>query len=237
MMQLGRVSRWIIGTALFVALGVLAWRWGAQAWDLFRDQAALQAWMASFGAWAPLVSIVLNAAQVIAAPIPGQVVGLASGYLFGVWRGTLYSLIGVMLGTGIVLILTRRWGRPFVVKLVPAAQLEKLDRLVARRGALFFFLIFLLPFLPDDLTCFAIGLTDLALGKMMVLIAMGRLPGLIVASWVGANATSLGLAGWVVLIAGACLLALAYLRWGGAIEAALVSWVERVASPHSHGSS
>jgi uncharacterized membrane protein YdjX (TVP38/TMEM64 family) len=228
MMQLGRVSRWIIGTALFVALGVAAWRWGALAWDLFRDQAALQAWMASFGAWAPLVSIALNAAQVIAAPIPGQVVGLASGYLFGVWRGTLYSWIGVMLGTGIVLILTRRWGRPFVVKLVPAAQLEKLDRLVARRGALFFFLIFLLPFLPDDLTCFAIGLTDLALGRMMVLIAMGRLPGLIVASWVGANATSLSLAGWIVLIVGACLLALAYLRWGGAIEAVLVSWVERV---------
>jgi len=196
---------------------------------LFRDRAALQAWIASFGVWAPLVGIALNAAQVIAAPIPGQVIGLANGYLFGVWVGTLYSLIGVMLGTGVVLILTRRWGRPFVVRLVRGEQLEKLDRLVARRGALFFFLIFLLPFLPDDLTCFAVGLTDLAVGRMMVLIALGRLPGLIVASWVGANAASLSLAAWGVLIVGACALALAYLRWGGAIEAALMNLIGRIA--------
>jgi uncharacterized membrane protein YdjX (TVP38/TMEM64 family) len=227
-MRLEHIARWVLGIAALVALGVAAWRWGAQAWDLFRNRATLQAWVASFGAWAPLVGIALNAAQVIIAPIPGQVIGLANGYLFGVWLGTFYSLLGVMLGTGIVLVLTRRWGRPLVVKLVPDTQLEKLDRLVARRGALFFFLIFLLPFLPDDLTCFAIGLTDLPLGQMFVLIAIGRLPGLVVASWVGANAASLSITTWVVLIAGASALALAYLRWSGAIESALMSWIERV---------
>jgi len=227
-MRLEHIARWILGIAALVALGVGTWRWGGTIWSLFRDRAALQAWVASFGAWAPLVGIALNAAQVIAAPIPGQVIGLANGYLFGAWLGTFYSLLGVMLGTGIVLVLTRRWGRPLVVKLVPNTQLGKLDRLVARRGTLFFFLIFLLPFLPDDLTCFAIGLTDLPLGQMLVLIAIGRLPGLIVASWVGANAASLSITAWVVLIVGASALALAYLRWSGAIESALMSWIERV---------
>jgi len=227
-MKPDRVIRWIVGIAALLALIVVVWRWGGAAWALFRDRSALQAWVASFGVWAPLVGIVLNAAQVIVAPIPGQVIGLANGYLFGVWLGTLYSLLGVMLGTGIVLILTRRWGRPLVVKLVPDTQLEKLDRLVARRGAPFFFLIFLLPFLPDDLTCFAIGLTDLPLGQMFVLIAIGRLPGLVVASWVGANAASLSITAWVALIVGASALALAYLRWSGEIESALMGWIERV---------
>lgn len=208
------IVRWIAGAAVLVVLGVAAWRWGPLAWALARDRAALQAWIASFGAWAPLVSVALNAAQVIAAPVPGQVIGLANGYLFGVWWGTGYSWAGVMLGTGAVLVLTRRLGRPFVVRLVQRDQLGKLDRLVARRGALFFFLIFLLPFAPDDLTCFAIGLTGLRISQMMVLIAIGRLPGLIVASWVGANAGSLSPAGWAVWIAGACALALAYLWWG-----------------------
>jgi uncharacterized membrane protein YdjX (TVP38/TMEM64 family) len=226
-MKPDRVTRWIVGVAAFVVLGVAAWRWGAQAWALFHNRPALQAWVASFGAWAPLVGIALNAVQVIVAPIPGQVIGLANGYLFGVWLGTFYSLLGVMFGTGIVLVLTRRWGRPLVVKLVPYTQLEKLDRLVARRGALFFFLIFLLPFLPDDLTCFAIGLTDLSLGQMMMLIALGRLPGLIVASWVGANAASLSITAWIVLIVGACALGLAYLRWSGTIESALMGWIGR----------
>jgi uncharacterized membrane protein YdjX (TVP38/TMEM64 family) len=206
---------------------IVLWRWGASLWQLFSDRAALLAWLASLGAWAPLVSIALNAAQVILAPLPGQIVGLANGYLFGLWLGTLYSLIGVMLGTALVLGLTRRWGRPLAVKLVPLSQREKLDRLVARRGELFFFLIFLLPFLPDDLTCIAIGLTDLPLARMLVLIAIGRLPGLIVASWAGAHAAEISLAGWIALAAGASVLGLAYWRWREMIETKLWSWIER----------
>jgi len=224
--------RWIAAIVASILLIAVIWKWGVQVLELFRDRAALQAWITSFGTWAPLVSIALNAAQVIAAPIPGQVIGLANGYLFGVWLGTLYSLLGVMLGTGMVLVFTRRWGRPFVARLIQGEQLKKLDRLVARRGALFFFLIFLLPFLPDDLTCFAVGLTGLPLGQMLALIAIGRLPGLFVASWVGANAMSLSVGGWIVLIVGASALALAYVRWSGVIESALLGWIERATRRH-----
>jgi uncharacterized membrane protein YdjX (TVP38/TMEM64 family) len=224
-----RVIHWIIAIATAVFLLVAAWQWGTPLWQFFRNRAALQAWIASFGAWAPLVSIVLNAAQVIIAPIPGQVISWANGYLFGVWLGALYNLVGTMMGTGIVLILTRRWGRPLMNRLVrDRKQLAQVDRFVARQGRLFFFLIFLLPSMPKDLACYAIGLTDLPLGQMFVLIVLGRLPGSIVASWVGANAASLSLAQWVALIAGATALALAYLRWSNAIESGLISWIERV---------
>lgn len=224
----GRAARLIIAAAAIVAAGAIVWRWGPAAWVLFRDRQALQAWLASFGAWAPLISILLSALQVIVAPLPGQVPGLVTGYLFGVWLGALYSLLGVMLGTGTILALVRRWGRPLAIRLVPAAQIEKLDYMVERRGELFFFLIFLLPFLPDDLTCFAIGLTQLPIGRMLILIALGRLPGLIVASWMGANARSVSPVGWAILIAGVCLLALAYWRWRQAIEAKMLGWLERV---------
>jgi len=224
----GRAIRLVIAAAVIVAVGVVLWQWGPAIWSLSRDRSALQTWLASFGAWAPLVSIALSALQVIVAPIPGQVTGLVGGYLFGVWLGVLYSLIGVLLGTGTILALSRHWGRPVAARLVPAAQLEKLDYLVERRGELFFFLIFLLPFLPDDLTCFAIGLTRLPIGRMLVLISLGRLPGLIVASWMGAHASSVSPLGWVILIAGVCLLALVYLRWRSAVETRLLGWLERV---------
>ena len=213
---------------LLILLVLAAWQWGGPLLDLFRSQTAIQAWIASFGVWAPLVSIALNVAQVIAAMIPGQVIALANGYLFGFWLGTLYGWVGVMLGTVIILVAARRWGRPFVVRCVPRPYLEKLDRLAARRGELFFFLIFLLPFLPDDLTCFAVGLTDLPLGKMLALIGIGRLPGLVVSSWLGANVASLNATVWIVWIAGASALGLAYARWNEAIEAGLLRWIERV---------
>ena len=218
----------VIAVALVVALGLILWLWGPAIWAFFRDRSALEAWLASFGAWAPLVTIALSALQVIVAPIPGQVTGLVNGYLFGMWLGALYSLIGVMLGSGIILALTRHWGRPLAARLVPPAQLDRLDHLVERRGELFFFLIFLFPFLPDDLTCFAIGLTRLSIGRMLVWIALGRLPGLIVASWMGAHATSVSPLGWAILIAVVCLLALAYWRWRNAIETRLLGWLESV---------
>lgn len=220
---------WIVGAGVFVVLGVVAWRWGGAAWDLFRNRPALQAWVASFGAWAPLVSIALNAVQVIIAPLPGEVASLANGYLFGNWLGTLYNLIGVMAGSVIVLLITRRWGRPLVAQLVrDHEQFAKLDHLVARRGMLFFFFVFLLPLMPKDLACYAVGLTDLPLGRMLVVIAIGRVPGLFVASWLGAHAANLSTAAWVVLIIGASVLGLAYLRWNAAIQTALMSWIERV---------
>ncbi|MBN1138515.1 MAG: TVP38/TMEM64 family protein [Anaerolineae bacterium] len=224
----GHAVRLIIAAALIVAAAVGLWQWGPAIWGFFRDQPALQAWLISFGAWTPLVSIAVSAMQVVFAPIPGQATGLVNGYLFGVWLGAFYSLFGVMLGTGTILALTRHWGRPLTARLVPAAQLEKLDYLAERRGELFFFLIFLLPFLPDDLTCFAIGLTRLSIGRMLVLIALGRLPGLIVASWMGAHARSVSPLGWAILIAGVCLLALAYWRWRSIIETRLLGWLERV---------
>jgi uncharacterized membrane protein YdjX (TVP38/TMEM64 family) len=230
-MRLEHIARWILGIAALAALGLVVWRWGSTILALFRDQATIQAWIASFGAWAPLVSIALNAAQVIVAPLPGEVSSLANGYLFGDWLGTLYNWVGVMVGSVIVLLITRRWGRPIVARLVrDHEQLAKLDHLVARRGMLFFFFVFLLPLMPKDLACYAVGLTDLPLGRMLVVIAIGRLPGLIVASWLGAHATRLSVAVWAVLIIGAGMLGLVYLRWGSTIESALLSWVERVSS-------
>jgi len=224
----GRAVRLMVAAALILAVGIVLWQWGPAIWGFFRDPSALQAWLTSFGVWAPLVSIALGVLQVIIAPIPGQVMGLVNGYLYGVWRGALYSLIGVMLGTALILAVTRRWGRPLAVRLVPAAQLEKLDHLAERRGEPFFFLIFLLPFLPDDLTCIAIGLTQLPIGRMLVLIALGRLPGLIVTNWIGAHARSVSPLGWVILVVSVCLLALAYWRWRNAIEARLLAWLDRV---------
>jgi len=232
-MKSSRFVSWFAAIVAIVLLITAALRWASTPWSLFRDRAALQTWIASFGAWAPLVSIALNAAQVVIAPIPGQVISWANGYLFGVWLGALYNLVGTMMGTGIVLTVTRRYGRPVVNQLIHnREQLARLDHLVARQGKLFFFLIFLLPSMPKDIACYAVGLTELPLGQMLVLIALGRLPGSLVASWVGANTASLSLVEWIVLLAAATALALAYLRWYEPIESRLFRWIEHVTRLH-----
>ena len=60
-----------------------------------RDQVVLA--VQSFGFFAPLIYVILQIVQTVAAPIPGQVVGSVGGFLFGPW-GILWTLIGSLIG-------------------------------------------------------------------------------------------------------------------------------------------
>lgn len=211
----------VIGGALWV------WREPLRAW--VSDQERVREWVASFGPWGPLVSVALNVAQVLLAPIPGQFVGLLNGYLYGLWLGTFYSMVGLLLGTALAMGLARWFGRPLVEWLVRPEQLARWDRLADRRGALFFFLVFLFPFLPDDVVCFMVGLTSLSIPAMLVLAALGRLPGVFVSCWVGARAMELPWWAWIPLGGGAASLAGIFWRYRARLEGQIVRLIERLA--------
>ncbi|MGD9101013.1 MAG: TVP38/TMEM64 family protein [Anaerolineae bacterium] len=222
-------SPWpLLAGLLVIALASLAlWRWGAPVTNFFRDQERVRAWLASFGPLAPLLSILLNVAQVLLAMIPGQVIALANGYLFGVFWGTVYSLVGVSLGSVLAMGLGRWLGRSLVLRLVEPARLARWDALLLQRGPRFFFLVFLLPLLPDDITCFIVGLSPLSIPYILALATIGRLPGLIAGSWIGANAGNLSPAGWALVGGGALGLAWTVLRYQDQIEAAMLRLLQR----------
>jgi len=180
------------------------------------------------GVWGPLIVIGLELAQAIVAPIPGVAVELASGYLFGPVWGTLYCAIGVFSGMAITLILARRFGRPLAERLVPRRQLDRLDVLAKKRGAFFFFMIYLLPFLPDDAASLAAGLSPLPLSLLFAIGVIGRLPGMAVANLVGARGHTIGPWGWAVGAAAVCLLALVSWRYQERLEGALLDWIHRL---------
>jgi uncharacterized membrane protein YdjX (TVP38/TMEM64 family) len=76
--------------------------------------------------------------------------------------------------------------------------MAKLDELIARGGSWNFFVIFLLPGLPDDAVCFVAGLTRLSLWKLLLVMIAGRLPGMAVLTFVGESAGEGWTAGYVV---------------------------------------
>jgi uncharacterized membrane protein YdjX (TVP38/TMEM64 family) len=174
------------------------------------------------------VTVSLNVAQVVLAPIPGQFVGVMNGYLYGLVAGTLYSMIGLLIGTALAMVLARRFGRPLVERLLPEEQLTRWDELTAERGPLFFFLIFLFPFVPDDVSSFLVGLSPLSIPRMLVLAMLGRLPGVIVSSWVGARAAALPWWAWFPLGAAAGGLAWLFWRYQTELENLVVRVIERL---------
>ena len=99
-----------------------------------------------------LLMLSVCVAQVVIALVPGEVVEIAAGYAFGPIGGLILCLVGTTLGSVIVLLLVRKFGRKFVYVFYPK---EKLDALAlfknsTKRNVLTFFLFFI-PGTPKDL--------------------------------------------------------------------------------------
>ncbi len=234
----GRI-RWPIFAALgLLALGgaiLLLTVWRAPVLALFLETGRLEALVRRLGPAGPLAIVGLQIAQVVAAPIPGQVIGLASGYLYGPWLGTLYSMAGLLLGTYLAVWLVRRWGRPIVERLVEAGTLARIDRLSERLGIPVLFLVFLLPFLPDDAILLVAGLTDLPLGGILLAALFGRLPGVLISCWLGRSARTLTAAQWIAIVGGVLLIAAPLYLWRERLQRLAWSLVERVTGRGKEG--
>jgi uncharacterized membrane protein YdjX (TVP38/TMEM64 family) len=235
MKEEGSVSRWpwlLAGVLLAAAILALV-LWGPQVYAFVGDQARVRGWVEGFGAWAPAIIFALELGQVLLAPIPGQAIEAVSGYLFGPWLGVLYAFAGLALGSLLAFWLARRFGRPLAVRLAGEAAVARLDELAERGGSLFFFLIWLFPFVPDDLACLAAGLTPMSTGRFLVLMVVGRLPGIVFSVWVGASLGNVGLVWWAVLFVALALVAFLVWRKGEALQQAMLRLIGHLSSDGS----
>lgn len=169
---------------------------GQTDWE--NSKTAVRDWFASLGAWGPAFFIGVQVLQVLVAPIPGQLAGLAGGFVFGFWRGLLYTMIGLGIGSLIAMSLGRLFGWKIVRRFVSPSIMERFDQVITDGGQFSFFMIFLLPALPDDAVCFLAGLTQLCLSGLWLGCILGRLPGMAVLSFAGAGLGSGGIVGHVV---------------------------------------
>ncbi len=153
---------------------------------LLIDRDQTQAFVRSFGPWAPFVFMLVQIGQVILAPIPGEATGFIGGYLFGAGPGFVYSTLSLSLGSFINFKLGRLLGRAFVRRLVPAAQLARLDRNVRHQGALVVFLLFVFPGFPKDYLCLFLGMTAMPTKLFLIMAIVGRMPDTLMLSLQGA---------------------------------------------------
>lgn len=219
---------WLLAGLVVAALIAALIVWWRPIYDFLSDPEQVRVWVEQLGAWGPVAIILLEMTQALLAPIPGQAIEAVSGYLYGPWLGTLYPMIGMVIGSSIIFSLSRRFGRPLVIRLIGKQSMARMDDLVRRGGALFFFLIWLLPFAPDDLACVAAGLTPMPFRQFLILMTFGRLPGVFVSVLVGANVSRIEPLWWVVLFVGIALAAVVFWRWGDRIQEAVLGYIERL---------
>ena len=131
-----------------------------------------------------LILLGLQFLQIVVAFIPGEVVQIAAGMLYGPWLGALIILMGCVVFSAFIFALVHKLGAPFVQSMVPTKYLEKF-RAFEKTGKLniVVFILFLIPGLPKDTFTYLVPLTDMNMRTFLLLSNIGRIPGILVSTY------------------------------------------------------
>jgi uncharacterized membrane protein YdjX (TVP38/TMEM64 family) len=120
-------------------------------------------WVNSLGVWGPLVFIIGYAVATVAF-VPGSILTLAAGAVFGLGKGVLYVFIAAVLGSSAAFLVSRHLARAVI------------DQAVSAQGRKIVFLLRLSPVFPFNLLNYALGLTNVRFIDYLV-ASVGMLPG------------------------------------------------------------
>jgi len=186
----GRLRRpsWFLRILLFVAgAGVLAWlAIRGKEWlpGLLRGVEAA-------GPWAPILFILVYAGATVLG-MPGSILTLGAGALFGLVKGTVLASLGSTLGATAAFLLARHAAATWIRQRVPrGGAVERLNREVARSGWKIVLLTRLSPVLPFTLLNYAYGLTPVKTPHYIWGSWMGMLPGTVMYVYIGSTARAL----------------------------------------------
>ena len=166
----------------------VAWVIGRPIIRFVQKPELFRAWVDEHGIWGNLAFLGMMFLQVVIAVIPGEPLEIGAGYAFGFWEGTLLCMLGIFLGSAAVFLLVRRFGTHLVEVFFDKKKIHSLKFLQEskKRDLLIFFVMFI-PGTPKDLLSYFAGLTDIKLGRWLVISTIARLPS-VITSTIGGNA-------------------------------------------------
>ncbi|WP_427159003.1 TVP38/TMEM64 family protein [Aliinostoc sp. HNIBRCY26] len=144
----------------------------------------------SLGVWGAIAYIIIyNLATLLF--IPGSLLTLKAGCLFGVVWGSIYVLIAALMGATLAFIIGRYCSRDWVARLLEKyPKFKAIDQAVAQEGWKIVLLTRLSPIFPFNLLNYAFGVTQISL-KDYILGSLGILPGTVMYVYIGSLATDL----------------------------------------------
>lgn len=138
----------------------------------------------SAGPLGVLILLAMQFLQIVVAFIPGEVVQMAAGMMYGPWLGGLVVLVGCVVSAAFIFVVVHRLGAPFVQDMVPTKYLDKF-RAFEETGKLdiVVFVLFLIPAMPKDVFTYLVPLTNMPMKKFLVLSNVARIPGILISTY------------------------------------------------------
>jgi len=201
------------GKKILIVLGLclMVWIWReplAEMLSMIGDRDAIVEYIHGFGPWGPIILTLILGVQVFLAFIPGHAFIVAGGYVYGFLIGTLITQAATVVASQLAYLLARKYGRPFVNRVVPENITDRWNGLAERQGGIFFFFAFILPIFPNDFMSFIAGLSSITPRNFFWANFFGRLPCAIFITLIGSHGFELPLQFWaaiILIVVGLCV--------------------------------
>ena len=152
-------------------------------WDKIDSVEDLRNYVSGFGGYAVLIFIAIQFLQVVVLPIPGFITVSVGVLLFGAFRGSVYSVIGIVSASIVAFFIGRVFGYKVAGWLVGKENLDKGLELVKGKDKVILTFMFLFPFFPDDVLCFVAGLSSMSVPYYIVMITITRIINIVVSAY------------------------------------------------------
>lgn len=161
----------IIGLGLSIALTIYFINLG-----VFKNLNALRGLVGDSIILGPIIFVFIQILQVVIPIIPGGISTAAGVLIFGPYAGFIYNYIGICIGSIIIFLLGRRYGKPFILSMISDKTYNKyigwLDN--QNRFEKLFALAIFLPVAPDDALCLMAGLTNMSVKRYTLIILIAK---------------------------------------------------------------
>lgn len=156
-----------------------------------------------------LILLGMQLLQIIVAFIPGEVVQIAAGMMYGPLWGSVVILVGCVLSSMVVYELVHKLGAPFVRSMVGEKQLLKFRQFeLSGKFGVTVFILFLIPGFPKDVLTYIVPLSDMNLRTFLLLSTISRTPGVIISTYAAAGLADGNIVTSVIIFVAAALIAI-----------------------------
>ncbi len=173
--------RWLLALVILLVIsGVAACAWyfhGAVSVD------ALETWVANLGIWAPIAFILLYTVATVGM-VPGSILDLTGGALFGPYFGSLLDFTGGSLGAAVTFLIARYLARDWVESRA-GPRLQEVMRSVDAEGWQAVAFLRLVPVFPYNVMNYLLGLTRIPFHHYVLATMVFMAPSTIAYTWIG----------------------------------------------------
>lgn len=160
----------ISGLAIFLTLAVVV----ALVFNSIGIE-VIQKKISSSGPWGPLIFIIVHATTIVIAPFEGSFLMIASGSIFGLWQGILYTIIAGYLGSSINFWIARLFGAKLISKLIGKKGVNFINQISQKVNDQPALLIPLMATTLFDLMGYAAGISSIKYQNFMIAVTTSSL--------------------------------------------------------------